>query len=404
MNKKPIFVIFLTVFMDLVGFGLIIPLNPYLAREFGASALEVGLLMTIFSLCQFVFAPFWGQLSDRYGRRPIILTTVLGTAMAHLLFANSSTLLGLFLARALAGFFGGNISVAMAAIADITPPEERTKGMGIIGAAFGLGFILGPFLGGILGDLGPHISSAPPFGENFAALVASGLSLVNFLLAYRIFPETRPAVGVLAREKSSRLLLLWENLRRPVVSTLLLAYFCSGLAMAHMEASLFLVVQDRFAWTLTQASLGFAYVGVVLAFTQGFLIRRLLKRMGERSLAMLGLFLMGVGFFGIAFAGTIPVIAVAVTSLGIGNGLLTPSLTGAISLLTKAEHQGRTMGVSQSVAALARILGPASGGWLYAHMGSAMPFNIAAALAIIGCVLLVRVPPIAKSVPGTAAG
>lgn len=385
MNKKSFLVIFLTVFMDLVGFGIIIPLNPFLARQFGADPLQVGLLMTVYSLFQLVFSPIWGQLSDRWGRRPIILVSVLGAGVSHLLFGFAGTLTGLFIARGLAGLFGGNISAAMAAMADITPPKERSKGMGIIGAAFGLGFILGPFLGGIFADLGARLGSEPPFGGSFPAIMAAAICFTNFALAYFILPETHPKS---ARSNVSKRPPRWSMLvttwRKPVLGSVLTVFFLTSLAMAHMEASLFLLVQDRFQWGITKASMGFAYVGVMIAFTQGYLIRKTLPKWGEAKSFLIGLAAMALGFIGIGLAREVWVLAVAVTALAVGNGFANPALLGSVSLLSPAESQGGHLGVNQSLSSLGRIIGPALGGLFYREYGMSVPFLVAGGLALLG--------------------
>jgi MFS transporter, DHA1 family, tetracycline resistance protein len=411
MDKKPFLVIFLTVFMDLVGFGIVIPLNPYLARRFGADPLQVGLLLTVFSLLQFLCAPFWGRLSDRLGRRPIILISVLGSAVSHLWFGMAGTLVGLFMARGLAGLFGGNISAAMAAMADLTPANQRSKGMGLIGAAFGLGFIFGPFIGGISADVGYRWGDAPPFGGSFPALIAAAICFANFALAFFILPETLSAekrAAAVARAaggagvsgvasgssgtgmtgaRPHRIGKLLGALRRPVLGPVMWIFFLASLAMAHMEASLFLLVQDRFNWNLVSASLGFAYVGVMIAFTQGYLIRKTLPKWGEAKSFLTGLVLMGAGFAGIALAGEIWQMAVAVTLLALGNGFSMPALTGSVSLLSPEESQGGHLGVNQSLSALGRIIGPASGGWFYKQFGMGVPFLVAAGLVFAGAMI-----------------
>jgi multidrug resistance protein len=266
MKKSPLAVIFFTVFLDLVGFGIIIPLSPYLAREFGASAFEVGLLMAVYSGMQFLFSPFWGGISDRVGRRPVLLVSIAGTAIAHTLFYFADHLWLLFAARLLAGAFSANISTAMAYIADITPAQDRSRNMGLIGAAFGLGFVLGPAIAGLLAH----------FGENFPALAAAFLSLLNFTLAVFVLDESLSEQSRRQRPRGSRLRSIAEKMQRPVVGSLLFAQFAIGLAMANMEASLFLYMQDRFGWGVRQSSYGFAYVGICIAFTQGYLVRKYL--------------------------------------------------------------------------------------------------------------------------------
>lgn len=404
MKKKPFLVIFITVFMDLVGFGIVIPLNPYLARQFGADPLQVGLLMTIFSGLQFVASPLWGQLSDRIGRRPVILVSVFGAALAHIWFGFATTLTGLFLARALAGMFGGNISAAMAAIADITKPEERAKGMGLIGAAFGMGFIFGPFIGGILSTVGHRFGEVAPFGSSFPAIVAGIICLANFFLAYFILPETNPRLTGETNQplpkRQPRLVMLATMLRQPVVNWVLVIFFLMSLAMAHMEASLFMLVQDKFGWTITTASMGFAYVGVIIALTQGGLIRKTLPKFGEAKSFIFGLCFMALGFFGVALAPNIPWLGLAVTLLAIGNGFANPALTATVSLLSSRDTQGASMGVNQSLSALGRILGPAAGGWAYRQLGMQFPFYIAGALVaiamLIGFKIQSRVPRAAR--------
>ncbi len=373
MKDKRLGIIFLTVFMDLVGFGIIIPLNPYLAKHFGASPLEVGLLMSVYSLMQFIFAPIWGQLSDRYGRRPIILVSLLGSAIAHTGFGLAPSLTFLMIARGFAGLFGGNISTAMAYIADITESKDRSKGMGLIGAAFGMGFLLGPFIGGISAHWMEN-PSAPAF-------VAGAICFVNFLLAIRYLPESLKRIET-ASEKKSRFKKIFAAFKTPVLGTMIFLVFVNTVAMALIEASLFLFVQEKFQWTLAEASWGFAYIGLILVFTQGYLIRKWMPKYGERNLLFVGLVLSAAAFFVMGMANTIPLMAVAVTLLGLGNGLATPSLNGSVSLLSGAEVQGNNIGVSQSLSAIARIIGPAAGGYLY-QIDQPLPFKMAAAVVLI---------------------
>lgn len=386
MKDKRLVIIFFTVFIDLVGFGIIIPLNPYLAEAFGATPLMVGLLMSVYSLMQFLFSPIWGQASDRYGRRPVILISLLGAALAHTGFAFAQSLTGLLLARAFAGLFGGNISTAMAYIADITAEKDRSKGMGLVGAAFGLGFILGPVLGGAFALVGKELGQTPPFGQSFPALIAGLICFVNFLLALRWLPESRQ-FGAAAPVRGSRFQRIYRALVTPTLGLVMLLVFVNSFAMAHIEASLFLLVQDKFGWSLGTASFGFGYIGVIMVFTQGYLIRKLMPKAGEGNLLPVGLVLSALGFALVMVSGNIALLALAVTCLGLGNGLSNPSLNGSVSLLSDADAQGNNLGVSQSLSSLARILGPATGGALYQQVGMWSPFAAAAVLAGLGAAM-----------------
>jgi len=376
MNKKPLLVVFLTVFIDLVGFGMIIPLSPYLAQNFGASPLQVGLLMAIYSGAQFLFSPFWGHLSDRVGRRPVILISLLGAGLSHLSFGLAESLWILFLVRGLAGVFGANISTAMAAVADITDEKNRSKGMGLVGAAFGLGFVLGPAMGGFLSKYG---FSAPAFG-------AAAICLTNAVFAFFVLPETRitnKGDQVLPKNTLSRFKRLKKHFQRKDVSILLVCSFALSVALANMEASLFLLVKDRLGWGLEPASYGFAYVGIMMAFTQGFLIRKLLPVFGEVQLIKFGAVSFGLGMLTVGLSYRVEMMALGMTALALGSGLFNPSVLGLVSLKSSKDEQGEVMGVMQSLAAIARILGPPVGGFLYGVVGSSSPFLLATALAVL---------------------
>lgn len=390
--KSQVSIIFLTVFLYLVGFGMIIPLGPYLATEFDASPAQVGYLMSIFSLMQFLFAPFWGRLSDRFGRRPIILICLLGEGLSYILFAYARDLWVLYLARVLAGLFGASIATASAYISDITPKEKRSKGMAIIGVAFGLGFVVGPFLSGILGLWGQSISSDPPFGMGFSALWVAALCFINFLFAWRVLKESLPleARKKTVDENPNRWQRGVQYIRRPILGSLVITFFLTTFAMAHMEASLFLYVKDKFDWSLKEASWGFAYVGLIMVFTQGYLVRKYLPRFGERFFLVLGVVMMGFGLVAIGWASSVVALAIVVTFLSVGNALMHPSLMGSLSLLADRQKQGEVMGTAQSVSALARILGPASGGFLYGYWGMSSPFWVAGGICVVALLVLLK--------------
>jgi MFS transporter, DHA1 family, tetracycline resistance protein len=374
-------IIFVIVFIDLVGFGLILPLSSYLAKDFGASGLQIGLLMMIFSLMQFLFSPVWGRLSDRVGRRPILLMSLLCSGLSYVGYAFSTSLVELFIWRGLAGLFGANISTAMAYMADISDTKDRSKTMGLVGAAFGLGFMTGPFLGGILSDVGPYISMSPPFGHNFSALVAGGICFINFIAAYFVLHESLDVKNV--RPRKSRWDLFKSHALKPRIGSLLLMGFLGTFAMAHMESTIFLYVMDKFGWSLRFTSFGFAYIGLVIVFTQGFLIRKLLPRYGERQLLMAGVLLVSIGLFYTPLAIGPLTLALSQTFFAIGTGFINPSLSGSLSLLSARDEQGEIMGVYQSMTAMGRILGPALGGFVYDSWGHASPYILAGSVMLI---------------------
>ena len=387
MDNKARLAIFLTVFIDLVGFGMVIPLHPYLAREFGADPLQVGFLMAIYSLLQFLFSPFWGRLSDLMGRRPVLLVSLLGSTFSHLAFGFGTELWVLFMARALAGLFGANISTAMAYMADASNHKKRSQSMAFIGVAFGLGFTLGPFLGGMLIQVGKSLGTTAPYGSHFAALIASLICFINFLMTYFFLPESRTSRA--AGPRRSRFGLLIGQFKRNTVGALMLSFFLYSLAMANMEIPLFLYVQDHLGWPSETASYGFAYLGFVLVLTQGCFVQRWLPKWGERQILILGLVLGGGGFAMVALSSHLWILAGAVTLMGFGIGLVSPSINGCVSLLTHENEQGEALGANQSLSALGRIIGPALGGWLYREWGSQIPFIFASLLmgVAVGVVL-----------------
>jgi len=390
-KKSQLAVIFFTVFLYLVGFGVIIPLTPILGREFGATSLQVGLLMAVYSLMQFLFSPFWGRISDKVGRRPVLLGCLLGEGAAYLLFAAARNLEMLFLARALAGFFGASLSTASAAISDVTPPNERSKGMALIGAAFGLGFIVGPALGGLLTMVGQSMSAEPHYGTSFALICVAGLCLANFFFGLRFLKETLPAKATGAPADAGptgRFARMLIYFRRPLVGSLLWVFFINSMAFSTMEATLVLLVGDRFAWGLREVSFGFAFIGVMSTINQGFIVRRLLPILGERKMLVIGLCCLSLSLAGIAFSNQVWILAIAMVVLSFGYSFTNPSTLGSISLLSAPEEQGAVLGTTQGLAALGRILGPAYGGFVYGAIHQEAPF-LSAALLAGGALLIV---------------
>lgn len=387
-QKRSLKIIFFTVFLDLVGFGIILPLSPYLAREFSATEFEIGCLMAVFSLMQFLFSPLWGGLSDRIGRRPVILVSLVGAALSYVIFAFAKDLTTLFLARAFAGVCAANISTAYAYVADITPKDKRSVGMGLLGAAFGLGFILGPVLAAISGTIGESLGSEPPWGLQFSAIVAAAMNSMAFLFAFFYLPETlkKGTNKRVSKLQSFRVVFSHSLLRPLMIITLFM-----GLGMALMEVMFFPFVQDRFELNYQQASMGFAYVGIMMVLTQGYFIRKWIPRFGEKKVLLSGIIMMALAFFAIGFSYSISFLAIAVTFLALGNGCMRPPITGLASVLTTEDEQGFVMGVMNSLSAIGRIIGPVAGGWFYQEISEGAPFYSSGLMAVIALLLFLAI-------------
>lgn len=389
-DKKPLAIIFMTVFIYLLGFGIVIPITPILSTQMGATAFQTGLLLSIYSLMQFIFSPFWGKLSDRYGRRPILLLCLAGEVIAYLIFAQARSLEMLFVARLLSGFFGASISTASAYISDITPPDQRSKGMALIGAAFGLGFLFGPAIGGGLTVWAEHISTDVFFRTSFSSYWVSLLCLLTFLFAWKFLPETRKP-DTAAADRPHRFQQILTYFRLPTVGPLIFVFFLSSLAMSTMEATLILFMKDRFGWGIKEVSFGFAYIGVIMVFTQGVLVRRLIPKLGEKQVLRMGLILMTMGLVSIAVAQSIPFMALTQTLLAVGVGFTNPSILGSVSLLIPASEQGAALGTTQGMASLGRIIGPAIGGALFGALHIASPFLFAGGMTLVALFVVITI-------------
>ena len=387
---------------------MIIPILPLLSTHYGASPLQAGLLMSVYSLMQFIFSPMWGKLSDKIGRRPILMYCLLGEAVSYLLLAWSRSLEMLFVSRILTGFFGASISTASAYISDITPPNERSKGMALIGAAFGMGFLFGPAIGGGLTHLAETLRPGDMnFITGFSSYGVAALCICTFVFAYfnlkesliKTIPEkttpTKNSATTTAAptpvKKMGRIENISKYLNMPVVGTLIFSFGLATLAMSMMEATLVLFMKDKFGWGIKEVSFGFAYVGICIVFTQGFLVRRLIPKIGERNVLRIGLTCMAIGLTGIAFAKHIWMMAIVQTFLAIGNGFTNPSIMGSISLLIPPEEQGVALGTTQSLSALGRVIGPALGGLLFGSLTAGSPFVIAGLLIICALILILSV-------------
>lgn len=414
MNRKPsMLVVFLTVFIDLIGFGIVVPLVPMYSRHYGASGWLIGAIIASFSAMQFIFSPIWGKLSDRYGRRPILLISTAGAALSYVLFAigsgfenHAAALWSLLISRIFAGACGGNITVAQAYIADITPPENRSKRMGLIGMAFGLGFIFGPAISGVALKFG---------GATAPGWAAAGLCAANFLLAYFILAESwKPdSTPVANRPRFAQ----WgHTLAQPKIGLLILVFFLATFAFSCFESTLPLLINDNFQLGLavdvaspaTTVIWLFVFCGLISAFVQGGMIGRLVKMFGEPKLICISLVMTGASLvllplihgngalhwsavLHLADKPWIAMLAVLVL-LSLGSSLSRAPLFGLLSNLTPAAEQGATIGIAQSAGALARIVGPIFAATLYGlhDYTRAWPYFIAGSIAILAGLLTVR--------------
>src|SRR5947199_4110647 len=353
--RSRVAVIFFTVLIDLIGFGIIIPILPYYAQRLGADGLGLGALLGVFSAMQFVATAFLGRTSDRVGRRPILLTTMLVNALGYLLFAAAHSYPVLFLARVVSGLAGGNISAAQAYMADITTPAERSRGMGIIGAAFGLGFIIGPALGGL---------SAHYLGPAAPGLVAAVLSLANFVSAYLVLPESLEAEHRTERE-------LWDfshigdAIQHPRLSPLMLAWLLAPFAFSGYTVALPLWAGVTFGWREQELGWFFTVIGATAAVVQGYAFGKLARRFGDRALLVAGGFGMALAIAVIPAVHSSPALYGWTAVLAFSNSIFGPAATGLVSVFADPSEHGTVLGAAQALAALGRLLGPLVMGQVY---------------------------------------
>ena len=421
-------VIFLTLYIDLIGFSIIFPLGPdllhhYLAREgtggilgwlvnhieplahaFGNEShlpevLFGGIVSSVFSILQFVFAPFWGSVSDKRGRRGVLLLTVAGTAASYLLWVFSGSFWVFLLARVLAGAFGGNLSVATAAVADVTSREERSKAMGLVGAAFGLGLVTGPLIGAFasrinLLDAHPGLAAWGINPFSVPALIAFALGLVNLVWISARFHETLPAEarGRAAEARLRNPLRAILSLDNAPARSVNLVSFVYALAFVAMEASLVFVSFQRFGYSAKQNGYLMGFLGLCSILTQGVIVRRLLKTLRETTILTTGLLCSTTGFLCVGFASSPGFLYLGVGLLALGGGLVNPSTTGLISLYASQSEQGRVLGIFRSLGSLARAITPILAGLVFFTLGAHWLYSVAGALALASCALSLKLP------------
>jgi DHA1 family tetracycline resistance protein-like MFS transporter len=374
-TRRSLAILFVIVFVDLLGFGMVIPVMALYARELGASEAVTGLLSTLYSGMQFIFAPVWGRLSDRVGRRPVLLVSIAMTAVAFLMYGLASSFAILLASRIFAGIATANIGIAQAYVADVTPPEGRARGMGVIGAAFGLGFVLGPAIAGFLAR---HSLSLP-------GLVAAGLAAANGVAAYFILPE--PEHRAAAVGERGRWTALVDELQRPGIRRLVLCYFLIIGAFSAMESTYAFLMKDRYLLSDADVPWVFTYIGVLVTIVQGGLVGPLTRRFGEKRLLVVGTALQALALAALPFARGLGGLLTATAPLAVGSGLASPALSALISRQSKAEDQGGTLGIGQSAAAFGRIVGPYSGTFTFSRFSPAFPYVAGAAVMAVAAMV-----------------
>lgn len=390
-DRKPIlraslFTVFVTVFLDLLGFGLVVPYLPGVARALHASDLVATLVGASYSLMQLLFVPFWGALSDRVGRRPVLMVSIASTSLAMAFLGVADSLWMIFAARVLSGIATANIAVAQAYIADVTPREDRSRGMALVGVAIGLGFVLGPMIGGALSGLA---SSRPGVVPAFAAC---GLSALNFLFAAFLLPESLPKEKRGIAGEGSRRVVSFETLRAalalPGVRGAVIVQLIVTASFAGLEQTFRLFTADRFHLGDRETGWVLGVSGIVLIVMQGGVLRLVAKRFSEGVLVSTGLFIEGVGFAMLCLASPyVPLLFAGMSIISLGSAFVAPSLSAYVSRCGEAHNQGRVLGVLQSSGALGRVAGPAIAGLSYQYAGPLAPYVSAAAGVTLAAIL-----------------
>lgn len=381
-SRARVGVIFLTVLIDLIGFGIVIPIIPYLAQQLGASGLGVGVLFGAFSGMQFVSTALLGRFSDQVGRRPILLTTMIINAAGYLLFAFAGSYPLLLVARLVGGLASGNISVAQAYIADISTPAERSRAMGVIGAAFGIGFVLGPAIGGL---------AAYAWGPAAPGLIAAGLSVLNFALAWKILPES-----LQTHHRRSHKLLAFGHIgaafRDMRLRSLLLVWMLVPIAFTGFTVIMPLHMGALYGWGAKELGISFAVIGLVAAVVQGWGFGKLATRFGDRSLLVWGTFGMALTIAITPFLPDATVITLWMAAIAFTNSMFSPAATGMVSILADPSEQGSVLGAAQALAALGRLVGPGMYGSVLDAAGAKVSYLMVGVVMLLGGAVAMRIP------------
>lgn len=378
MKNKRMWIIFLIVFVNMLGFGIILPLLPYYVESMGAGAITIGFLSAAYSLFQLLAAPILGELSDKIGRRPVLIFSLIGTTISFILLGVANTILVLFISRILDGISGGNISTAQAYIADITSKENRTQGMGVMMAAFSLGFILGPALGGTLSG----------YGYAVPAFVAAAVSFIATFLTVFFLPESLGLknTAVQPAKKIKKLFNLkdfYDALTHPHIGTALTITFMITLAFSLMQGTFALFSEHTLHLTAKDVGYLFAFLGLIGVIMQFFFLKRIATWLSERKAIITAIVLMSLSFILLAMANSTLMLYIAISLLAIGNSISGPILAGIISKLTPENEQGNIMGTSQSVGSFARLIGPVIGTGIYSFIGIRAPYIFGTAVLLL---------------------
>lgn len=388
-------ILFLIVVIDLIGFGIIIPLLPFYAEYFDANPTTIGFLMATYSLGQFIAAPFWGGLSDRIGRRPVLIISLAGSVAAYIWMGYSNDLWMLFAARTVGGIMAGNISAAFAYIADVTTPQNRAKGMGLIGAAFGLGFIIGPAIGGLLAGSDPQTADFQTPALAAAALSFFALCGALVFLKESLSLEIRQRLA--AKPRETRMQSFRKSLENPTLRIAILLSFLATFAFAGLEATFAIWSERKFNWGPEQNGYLFAFIGFLSAIIQGGIVGRLAKKFGEEKLIIYGAITLAIGISMITLSSSVTILIIAMGFAAVGFSTISPALNSLISLQTDADKQGSVMGATRSATTMARVTGPAWAGYLFTNLGMDWPYYagaiVMAAVAIIAGKCLIRQKP-----------
>lgn len=376
-RKASLSLIFITVFIDLLGFGILIPILPTFSTiELNLSEFSIGLVLAIYSLTQFIFGPILGNLSDRLGRRPLIVGCLFLNAVGYIIFAFTNSFMLLIISRIVAGVGGGSVAVAQAYIADVTSKEDRSKGMGMIGVAFGLGFVFGPIMGGFLSK----------YGYEVTGFASAAFSFIAFLFTIFFLPESLKKIKDKVEIKTRKLIdlpaikLLFKNHK---LATLIIMYFILIFSIANIYGTFALIGYKRYHFTDMQIGIMYGIIGIVSAIVQGGLLRVLTKYMDDKIIVIAGSFLLMLGLAMVPYAGNMTGLIVVIVILALGSGSLQPTMLSMISKNSSESEQGFTLGVNQSFSAFARVLGPLWGGFAFEYIGYQYPFLTGAAFTSI---------------------